>query len=348
MRIGLIVRGEDRGLGVQTWEAWRHLRPEATLLVDMGDLARGFPSHPERFPGATVAKFDGHRFEDVDLVRDWLAHLDVVYTAETVYDWRLCDWARAAGTAVVVHTNPELHRLVEARDGIEPTMWWNPTDWHMDLLTDGGWTRAPVVEMPMPVALDRFPSKLVPAKDRPTFLHVMGHRAMADRNGSSVVARTLRRVRAGQSWVLRSQDPKGFGALKTDADVIVVEPETNYWDLYGGADVLVMPRRYGGLCLPVQEAMAAGLAVVMSDCSPNRRWPIIPLLAESPRKLNTRGIVVHAPNFVDLAVVCDRLDNDPEEVWAAKAASTRWANANGWKELMPRWLDGLMDAAERA
>ena len=31
----------------------------------------------------------------------------------------------------------------------------------------------------------------------------------------------------------------------------------NYWDAYDGYDALVLPRRYGGLCLPVQEGMAA-------------------------------------------------------------------------------------------
>lgn len=346
MRIGLVARGENRGLGLQTWEAFRHLNPTATLLVDMGELARGFPSFPERFPGATRVRFDGHRFSDTDLVRDWLTTVDVVYTAETAYQWAMCKWARQAGVATVVHTNPELHRTVEDRDGHEPSMWWNPTGWHMDLLTDAGWTRAPVVEVPMPVATERFRQR-EPA-DRVRFLHVLGHVASADRNGSSIVARALRRVRAGQTWTVRAQLPGVFREpANVTADLTVAGPVDNYWDLYNDADVLVMPRRYGGLCLPVQEAMAAGLAVVMSDCAPNRRWPIVPLLAERPSKLNRRGIIVHAPNFVDLVQITDRLETNPGEVDDWSARSLRWAAENSWDALLPVWVDALTNAANR-
>lgn len=348
MKIGIIVRSENRGLGLQTWEAWRYLDPAATLHVEMGDLARGFPSHPERYPGCVSVSFDGHRFDNTDTVKDFLAAVDVVYTAETPYDWRLCRWAEQAGTAVVVQTNPELHRLVAERDGYEPTVWWNPTDWHMDLLTDPAWTEAPVVEMPMPVALDRFDSWSHHTSDRPTFLHVMGHKAIGDRNGAATVARTLRRVNDGQRWIIRHQDPSAFTPPPASkADVTVLGPVADYWDLYTGADVLVMPRKYGGLCLPVNEAMAAGLAVVMSDCSPNRRWPIVPVLAEHPGKMNRRGILAYSPNFVDLGVVCDRLDDDPEQVATAKAASWVWAQANSWEALLPVWLEGLADATNR-
>ena len=50
MRVGLIARAEDRGLGVQTWEWSRGMRPDETLIVDMGELGGG---HADAIVGAT-------------------------------------------------------------------------------------------------------------------------------------------------------------------------------------------------------------------------------------------------------------------------------------------------------
>jgi hypothetical protein len=41
------------------------------------------------------------------------------------------------------------------------------------------------------------------------------------------------------------------------------------WRLYAGFDALIMPRRYGGLCLPCNEALTSSLPVIMSNTSPN-------------------------------------------------------------------------------
>ena len=41
------------------------------------------------------------------------------------------------------------------------------------------------------------------------------------------------------------------------------------WRLYADFDALIMPRRYGGLCLPLNEALTGGLPVIMSHTSPN-------------------------------------------------------------------------------
>jgi hypothetical protein len=43
----------------------------------------------------------------------------------------------------------------------------------------------------------------------------------------------------------------------------------NYLDQYKDGDVLVIPRKYGGLCLPMQEALAHGIPVIMPDIEPN-------------------------------------------------------------------------------
>jgi hypothetical protein len=40
-------------------------------------------------------------------------------------------------------------------------------------------------------------------------------------------------------------------------------------DMYAGYDAMILPRRYAGLCLPMNEALLSGLPVFMTDVSPN-------------------------------------------------------------------------------
>jgi glycosyltransferase involved in cell wall biosynthesis len=71
-RLGLIVRMDNRGLGVQSWELYRHLRPDKTLAIEMGMWSPYVRNHPERFPDARIAPYDGHGGRLPDEAIDWL------------------------------------------------------------------------------------------------------------------------------------------------------------------------------------------------------------------------------------------------------------------------------------
>lgn len=344
MRLGLIARAEDRGLGNLTWEFHRHLHPDRTLVVDMGQLARGFQPHLGRYPDATVVHFDGAQLPE-DEVRSWLDGLDVVYSAETFYDWHVLTWAREAGVATVLHVMPEFYRHV-AEDLPHPTATWAPTPWRLDLLPDD------TTLVPVPVATDRFPKTLPPIGRPLRVLHVAGHRAAGDRNGTLQLAQALRRVTRPMRVRFLTQDPR-LPAMRVSRDVqLEVEcgGRRDYWELYDDADVLALPRRYGGLSLPAQEAMAAGLAVVMPDVSPNDWWPTIRVPATSRGALNTPGgpVPLYAANPTLLARTLDALAAEPENVVAvARQAGQVWVEANSWDALAPRYIAELERAADR-
>lgn len=42
-------------------------------------------------------------------------------------------------------------------------------------------------------------------------------------------------------------------------------------ELYRWYDAMILPRRYAGACLPMNEALAAGLPVIMTDTDPNNK-----------------------------------------------------------------------------
>jgi hypothetical protein len=340
----MLARSENRGLGIQTHEFFRHVKPDRTLLVDMGELARGFDLFPERFPGATVAEFRDGMFDE-PLVREWLDGLDVVFTAETFYDWRMVDWARSMGVATVVQLNPEFYR--HAVDNLpEPSVWWAPSPWRMEHLHKD--TRL----VGVPVAADRFPMELPEPAERIRFVHVAGHQAAGDRNGTRQLFQALRVIRHRMTVRIITQDPK-LPAFRPHRG-IDIETETrgrpDYWDLYRDADVLLMPRRYGGLCLPVQEAMACGLGVVMSQVSPNDWWPTVRVAGSFRGVLNTGTgpVRMYATNPRKLGEAMVRLSRNRDELRAAQEASLGWAREHTWEKMLPQYRTELERAADHA
>lgn len=337
------MRAEDRGISIQAWEFCRAMQPERVLVVEMGALARGFPVHLERYPGATVVAYEGGRLPE-DAVREWLTGLDVVFGVETLYDWAIPRWASEAGCATVVQANPEFFRTPAELSSV-PTKWWVPTPWRLSFLPD-------VQVVPVPVADDRFefrPSK--PADDGVLrVLHVAGHAAMADRNGTGLVLESLRRLQPPTRVRIVTQDERlRVGRVRAGVDVeVVTGGMENYWELYGDADVLVMPRRYGGLCLPVQEAMAAGLGVVMSDTEPQSSiWPALCVRsATGMPRLQCPGGRLALTNARPEAIAdaINTLAAFPVQLQALQQASVAWAETHRWSVLAPLYEAELQAA----
>lgn len=330
MRLGVIARCEDRGLGYQSLDACRHLHPERVLLIDPGHDKR-FVSHWDWYDpwDVTQVRWTSGRLDEATVCR-WLDGLDVVYTAESVYDDRLPRWAAQAGVGVVVHANPE---FLSARDAGMPVTWWVATPWRLDHLP----ARTRVVPMPTPEP---------PYRHKPTgdlrFLHIAGWPAVADRNGTNDVAEAAARIAA--ELVIRGQHPNII-RYRLDRNVTVEAGNvTDRWDLYRDADVLVMPRRFGGLCLPVIEALAVGLPVVMSDVSPNEVWPGPRVPAREGQTVATRAglIPLYDTDPVALAECLNELD--AEIVGKLHQEAREWAEANSWDALRPLWQDELARA----
>lgn len=313
--IGMIARANNRGLGIQTWEIARHLQPDVTVVIE--EQTDKFGWFPERFPGAILSPWAGYMGDLSDEAIDALLECDTIFTVETTYDPKLFPLAQANARKTVIYVNPEFYREHEVESASEV---WVPTTWRIDQIP-----RAKVVTMP--VALDRFQQE--PGDG---FLFVGGHAARADRNGFEIAIRSARR--AGVPLTVISQDP----LRQMDRGVTVSPSVENYWDLYRGMGVLVMPRKYGGLSLPVQEAMAAGMAVVMGDCSPNSDWPIALVRGVHTQRMQTPGgqIIMFV---ADVAAVADMLEklSDPDYRSDWQDMSRQWAQENSWETRLPTW-----------
>lgn len=341
MKIGLIARCEyARGIAIQSKNFYDHMPVERTLLVRMPEHKLDCDERPEWYPGATNVEYDAllHRLPEAE-VREWLDGLDVVFTVETPNDWRLPDWAREQGVKTVIQGNPEFYRHdhEEYAWQAHPDAWWWPTPWRMDRLPPGR-----LVPVPMP---DYVASNSRHHNDRPSYLHVVGKRAYADRNGTDIVINALRGIEEPCDVTI-----SGFGWELPEITLPIGSPVNltvervgvpNRWDMYADQSVLVMPRRYGGLCLPALEAAACGLAVMMPNVSPNETLASILVDARDgqPLRLACGRIWPVDVDHMDLARAIDNLTRNPILIVAARLKSVM--QVPRWTEMRQVYLDEL-------
>jgi hypothetical protein len=250
MKLGIVARGDDTGLGNQSREAVRHLQTEKVLVVDLCHLSpKRLTLHPDWYPGATIVR----GVPTDDDYRKFLDGLDLVLTFETPYNYELFAIAKSMGVKSVLQINPEFNDYYLDHRLTAPTVFAAPTHWMYDTVPD------PKIVLPVPIAMSRF-RYIEREPDAPVkFLHVIGNPAIHDRAGTKDLLAALPYIEAECTITLKCQDPghvssliSEMGYAKGKSVTLVIDSANveNYWDLYTGHDVLIHPRRFGGLNLP--------------------------------------------------------------------------------------------------
>jgi glycosyltransferase involved in cell wall biosynthesis len=332
---GLIARADNRGLGQQTWAVQRNLQPAKTMVVDCPSM-QPLQLHVDRFPGAQLVRglpteYDYATFCD---------GLDAIYTAETGYGdlWTV---AQRMGVTTVLHANYE---FLDPRD--QPTVWAAPSMWNFDRFPSGA------TYLPVPIETDRFP-----ITDKPLtasrFLHVVGRPAIHDRNGTLDLLQALQHVTAEITVTITCQQPGYVGSLigdhqiRTPNNVTLVLDSVdhpNYWTVYTNQDALILPRRFGGLCLPANEAIGAGIPVIMPDIDPNNSWLPAEWLTESMLAGDFRAkqhINWYSTKPEVLAAKIDQMALDNDFYIRALAKAHLLREQMSWESLTPIYLEVL-------
>lgn len=317
-----------------TREFYRHMTPERTLVVlPRNDLVK----HTGWYPGETLIEFDG-RYVGEEIVKRWLDGLDVVYSAETVYDWRFAEWAHDAGVRIVVHAMPEYFHKANV-DKVD--QWWAPTTWRTDTLPPN------VRIVPVPIPTDRFVDRSADFTKFPVrWLHPGGARAALDRNGTGIFMRALQHLRGEHDVILRAQQPFQYPTAATNVRLEMHETGVeDYWTMFDDIDAVVIPRKYGGLCLPALEAFGAGCAVLMPDVSPQiDEWPVICIPSHYEGMLNIydRSIPLATVDPIELAAQMDALAmGGAETITKARLQSVAFARRMSWDALKPTYTEEL-------
>lgn len=324
MTIGLLARADQGGLASQTHGYWKHLRPHRTIVLDLGKAGRG---------PLDISLYHGD--PGVRVVDEWKTFhrsgeslfdgIDVLFTAEGWYDPTLPDWCAANGIRTVVHANPELFDPIGSR----ADQYWVPTSWRHETMPRD----TEIVPVPVDLGLHPYRQRTGPAV---TFFHP-GAPAMGDRNGSQTLWAALSRVKSPIRVVTRSPFHPPTKGIPRHITVDVLGPCTRVEDaIPPETDVMVIPRRYGGLCLSAQEAAARGIPILMTDLAPQRGWlprPLcIPTLEHRTQEVWMKGgaIPVHEGDAVELATRIDELANDGGLMADCSAAVRAYAESISW------------------
>lgn len=341
MRVGLIARADDTGLGVQTWEFYRHMKPAKTLVVDISNLNHN-EQHPERYPEDAVFV---KGFPTPTDFKNFLQGLDVVFTCEIPYGYNLFTMADFMGVKTVLQYNYEFLDYLQHPELPKPTLFAAPTVWHYD---DVPYENKYV--LPVPIATDRLQHFATRHKDKKVathFIHSVGKPAVHDRNGTPDLLSALQFVQSTITVTLKCQDANYVQELlksyKIPANVTINVQSgapANYWDNYAEGDVLIMPRRYGGLCLPVNEALGAGMPVIMPAIDPNDSWLNFDWLVPAKKygEFMTRTVIgLYATEHVPLARKIDQFATDEAFYAKAKNMALNYAKELSWDNLKPEY-----------
>lgn len=328
--LGLVARCDNGGLGTMCWEAWRHLQPAKTLVVRASGPACGRPD-PTRYQGGSgeVRTIQG---SPTPADAAWLTSgVDTIYSAETWYGPYIRRAAQRAGVRMVLHVMPE---------------YWLPDIKADLLLAPTSWMQPPGSKLlPVPVAADRFTRREIRGVE--TLYHIAspdGH----DRNGTQLLLSACRHMTQPCRLLMRGNGRRGPRPRSEQVGKVSVEwlphHDGPYWEAWPQVDALVMPRRYAGLSLPIQEAAIQGLPVVTLDRPPESTW--LPEGARVPAKVagpvvtwRSRRVDLWDAAPADLARTLDGLIGHPDRAAALSSASVQWADTLTWKHLLPAYRE---------
>jgi hypothetical protein len=310
MRLGIIARSDNTGLGNQTKELVDMLNPVKIMLIDSTPFNRN-KQHPEWYNGYECQYVSGFpkNFE----VEMFLNGLDVVLTCETFYNKHFVALARRKKVKTILQYNYEFLDNLENPDLALPDILVAPSLWKFEDVVKKFGNTTKVVHVPPPTNPDLFSNarNINLSKIHKKILHIGGKAAAKDRNGTNTVVEMLKYSKTNYELVIKSQTPLNIQGNDPRLTIDTSSPDTRE-SLYEGYDAMVLPRRYGGLCLPMNEALLSSLPVFMTNTSPNNNILPAEWLADTIRvdRLMTRTMLnVYEANPKMLAKIIDNYYN---------------------------------------
>lgn len=329
MRLGLIVRDDNSGLGYQTRSYYKHLKPHKTVVIDLsplnGNKQNGW------YPDALTLK----GIPQDNQLDEILDDIDVLFTAETPYNLNLYKRARWRGIKTICVENPEFYDHIMYPEYEMPDIIILPSVWLEDFIRGHAEPKGTkVVQLHHPVDLDEFPFR-----ERTTAfpMHLAGNPAANDRNG------TFDFMGACHDGTITTQSEELAHQIRSR-----YRHSTVYTDIqdpkfmYQLGDVMVLPRKYGGNCLPLNEALASGMPVIMTDISPNNHLlpPEWLVSAHYSGEFAPRfRIPLYQANQEALMQKIEWFRNCDIQAESRKAYEI--AKTISWKALLPKYMEAI-------
>lgn len=342
MRLGIIVRSDNTGLGYQTKQLTDMLKPDKVMLIDFSPHNNN-KQHPEWYKDYEVINVLG--IPDSRDIERFLKDLDVVFSCETFYNNdEFILTAKQKGIKTILQYNYELFGNLSKKNMALPDVLVSPSLWQIEDIDFKFGRKARVVHLPPPTQTNLFrsASEINKSKSHNRILHIAGKRAAQDRNGTNTVIDMMRYSKADYELVIRTQT-KLESNITDDRIVLDYNDNEDRESMYVGFDAMVLPRRYAGLCLPMNEALLSALPVFMTNISPNNKilpekWLVESHLIDQFRAKTM--IDVYEANLRKLAEVIDNYValSDQEKISEKEEALCLGYDNFSPNKLLPEYL----------
>jgi hypothetical protein len=270
MRLGIIARSDNTGLGNQTRELVNMLNPDKIMLINSRFFNQN-KQHPEWYAGyncQTTIK----GFPTTNEIVEFLKDIDVVISCELFYNPKFVDLAKKRGIKTILQYNYEFLDYLANPNQTLPDVLVAPSLWNFEDVVDKFGDKTSVVHLPPPTDINLFSQarEINKSKTHKRLLHIAGKAAVKDRNGTNTLIEMLNYSSGDYELVIKTQSQLDIKSNDPRLTIDASSPDSHQ-SLYEGFDAMILPRRYAGLCLPMNEALISALPVFMTDISPNNK-----------------------------------------------------------------------------
>lgn len=269
MRLCIIARSDLTGLGIQSRNWVRLLKPQKLVVIDSSSFNHN-EQHLEWYKGYSGYTING--FIKNGEINAILKGIDALLTFEIPYSYELVRVAKSRGIKVIIQNNWEFTDYLNQPHLPLPDLLVNHSYWH---LKDQMKLFPSITDYcPTPLFIEDWDEIMLHNMDRDLtkrrLLHVAGRRTYEDRNGTQDLLAAMKLVPKEYDFELVIKAQTAEVGQVTDARITIdTSHPVDEKELYKDFDAMIMPRRYGGACLPMNEALAAGLPVIMPNVDPN-------------------------------------------------------------------------------
>lgn len=307
---GTIAYDCASGLGIQT-----------KSFIDHGIIDKILVKPHSSYPSE-----NWYTHERVGSIDELLDTCDRLIFIETPHDWSIIPKARAQGIKVILVAMYECTRY--------------PFPYYPDVLVGCSAIEVehyknlkcaiPCVHINAPVEM-----KWSLHETAKTFIHNSGHGGLGGRNGTTELLDAMRYVNSPIKLIVRTQN----GTLHSDdSRVEIVHGSIPYEELWATGDVMILPEKFGGSFLPMQEAFAAGFPVMASDRFPTNTWLprelLIPVKGYKKERIGAEfDCAILDP--IKIAETIDKWYN--KDITKFSKLGKEWAKENSWKKLKKKY-----------
>lgn len=329
MRIGTIGYRTKTGLGYQVKSYVKHLPVTKVMVVNLNGY-NGIPL-TDWYPDAVTV--NGYPREDH--LSDFLKDIDVVLLAETPLNYNLYQIARDRGIKTAVVANWEFWDYYLNPQFPKPDLLIMPSVWRLEEAKQ--WANengVRCVQIHHPVDREEFPFR---ERHTKSFIHIAGNPAVHDRNGTWTTLQAMPDV-----TVITQNDNLATHIKRKYRNARVLSSISEPQAMYEYSDILVFPRRYGGNCLPLNEALSSGMPAIMPDISPNnhllpKEW-LVPARQDGHFTPRTKVDLYSVdPNALREKIEWFKTCNIAEE----SRKADKIAETISWDTLRPKYMEAL-------